>query len=188
MKLIVGLGNPGKRYETTRHNLGFLIVDRIAARTGIALNKQFYFALVGSGAIDGEKIVLAKPQTYMNRSGTAVASLLQEWGMTPDDLVVVNDDLDLPFGRIRIRPGGSAGGHGGLRSISECLAGAPFCRVRVGIGRPPASMEAAEYVLQAFAAAELERLHEIVDRGADSVLCLVRDGLPHAMANFNRAR
>lgn len=187
MKLIVGLGNPGKRYETTRHNLGFLIIDRIAERIGAAFDKVLHAALVGSGTLDGHAFVLAKPQTYMNRSGLAVADLLAEWGMTPDDLIVINDDLDLPFGRIRIRPGGSAGGHGGLRSISDSLGGAPFCRVRVGIGRPPENADAAEYVLEPFGGEERERLAEIIDRGAESVLCLVRDGLERAMANYNRA-
>jgi PTH1 family peptidyl-tRNA hydrolase len=187
VKLIVGLGNPGKQYQATRHNLGFLIVDRIAAQCGIALRTKLHAALVGSGSIEGEKIVLAKPQTYMNRSGTAVAGLLQEFGIAPDDLVVINDDLDLPFGRVRIRPSGSAGGHLGLQSIAESLAGAPFCRVRVGIGRPPQGIEAAAYVLEPFTAAELEQLTEIVDRGAESVKCLVRDGLSRAMADYNRA-
>ena len=187
MKLIVGLGNPGKRYEATRHNLGFLIIDRIAAQRGMALGSKLHDALVGSASIEGEKIVLAKPQTYMNRSGRAVAALLQEFGMAADDLIVINDDLDLPFGRIRIRPGGSAGGHRGLSSITESLAGAPFCRVRVGIGRPPEGMEAAAYVLEPFSAAELEQLSEVVNRGAESVMCLVRDGLEQAMANYNQA-
>lgn len=187
MKLIVGLGNPGKRYEGTRHNLGFLIVDRIAAQRGITLDKKLHDAVVGSGTIEGEKIVLAKPQTYMNRSGSVVADLLQEFGLPPDALVVINDDLDLPFGRIRIRPSGSAGGHRGLASIAESLAGAPFCRVRVGIGRPPEGVEPAEYVLESFSAAESEQLSDIVDRGTESVKCLVRDGLDRAMADYNRA-
>jgi len=187
VKLIVGLGNPGERYESARHNLGFLILDRVAARHGIALRKKLHVALVGSGSIEGEKIALAKPQTYMNRSGAAVAGLMQEFGIGMDDLVVITDDLDLPFGRIRIRPSGSAGGHRGLQSISESLAGAPFCRVRVGIGRPPEGIEAADYVLEPFTAAELERLTEIVDRAAESVTCLVRDGVSAAMASYNRA-
>jgi PTH1 family peptidyl-tRNA hydrolase len=187
VKLIVGLGNPGKRYEATRHNLGFLIVDRIAAQIGIALDHRLHDALVGSGAIEGEKIVLAKPQAYMNRSGSVVAGLLREFALPTDALVVINDDLDLPFGRIRIRPSGSAGGHRGLASITESLAGAAFCRVRVGIGRPPEGADPAEYVLEPFIAAESEQLSDIVDRGAESVKCLVRSGLERAMADYNRA-
>jgi PTH1 family peptidyl-tRNA hydrolase len=186
VKLIVGLGNPGSRYEATRHNLGFLIIDRIAARQRIKLRTELQDALVGTGFIDREEIVLAKPQAYMNRSGPAVASLLQRFGMAADDLIVINDDLDLPFGRIRIRPGGSAGGHRGLASIAESLAGASFCRVRVGIGRPPEGADAAEFVLESFSAEELGQLSEIVERGADSVLCLVRHGVAIAMANYNR--
>lgn len=187
MKLIVGLGNPGKRYEETRHNLGFLIVARLAAQLGIALDRELHDALIGSGTLEGEKIVLAKPQTYMNRSGSVIAGLLGEFGLATDALVVINDDLDLPFGRIRIRPSGSPGGHRGLASITESLAGAPFCRVRVGIGRPPEGADPAQYVLEPFNAAESEQLSEIVDRGVESVKCLVRNGVDRAMADYNRA-
>ena len=174
MKLIVGLGNPGRRYERTRHNLGFLVIDRIAAQNRIELGKIFCDALVGEGALENDKVVLAKPQTYMNRSGESVAPLGREYGIGPEDLIVINDDLDLPFGRIRIRPSGSAGGHRGLVSIMEKLAGAQFHRVRIGIGRPPEGMESAEYVLEPFNAAESEGLDEIVARAAESVSCLVR--------------
>lgn len=187
MKLIVGLGNPGKRYEGTRHNLGFLVVDRLASQNGIVLESNLCDAWVGEGAIEGEKVMLAKPQTYMNRSGQAVGSLLQANGIATGDLVVINDDLDLPFGRIRIRPSGSAGGHRGLISIMESLAGAQFLRVRVGIGRPPEGMEPVEYVLEPFNSNELEGLSEFVARAAESVSCLVRDGIERAMASYNRA-
>ena len=186
MKMIVGLGNPGQRYEVTRHNIGFLIIDRIAAQLGVALDKRHRVAQVGLGSIEGKPVVLAKPLTYMNRSGEAVAALLQELGIATDDLVVISDDLDLPLGRIRIRPSGSAGGHRGLASILESLAGLPFCRVRIGIGRPPEGIEAADYVLEPFTAGEREQLSEIVSRGADSLTCLVRDGLDRAMADYNR--
>ncbi|MGH7855142.1 MAG: aminoacyl-tRNA hydrolase [Candidatus Binatia bacterium] len=187
MKLIVGLGNPGSSYERTRHNLGFLVIDRLAAQLGISLGKRVCDALVGEGAIESEKIVLAKPQTYMNRSGESAAALGREYGIGPEDLIVVNDDLDLPFGRIRIRPGGSAGGHRGLVSIMENLSGAEFHRVRIGVGRPPEGMEPAEYVLEPFDSAELEGLGEVVARAAESVSCLVRDGIERAMASYNRA-
>ena len=187
MKLIVGLGNPGSRYEATRHNLGFLIVDRVAARQGVRLQTELHDALVGTGTIDDEEIVLAKPQAYMNRSGPPVASLLLQFGMIAGDLIVINDDLDLPFGRIRIRPGGSAGGHRGLASVTESLPGASFCRVRVGIGRPPEGMDATQFVLEPFSSEEFGQLSEIVERGADSVLCLVRRGVVMAMADYNRA-
>ena len=187
MKLIVGLGNPGKKYQSTRHNLGFLVIDRLARQNHIEIGKKLYDALVGEWMSNGETIVLAKPQTFMNRSGEAVTGLLAEYGGSADDLVVVYDDLDLPLGRIRIRPQGSAGGHRGIQSIEEHLAGAPFCRVRVGIGRPPEGMDAVNYVLEPFSAAELDALSEIVDRAAASVEFLVTDGVERAMGRFNRA-
>ena len=187
MKLIVGLGNPGKRYERTRHNLGFLVIDRIAVQHGIALEKKFCNAVVGEGAVEGEKVLLAKPQTYMNRSGQAVAALGRDYGIGTVDLLVINDDLDLPFGRIRIRPGGSAGGHRCHFSIMERLPGAPFHRVRIGIGRPPEGVEAVDYVLQPFNPSESEQLDGVVQRAAESVECLLRDGVERAMAYYNRA-
>jgi peptidyl-tRNA hydrolase, PTH1 family len=186
VKLIVGLGNPGDRYERTRHNVGFLVIDRIAARNRIAVDNRFCGAAIGEGVLEGEKIVLAKPQTYMNRSGAAVADLIRKYEIATDDLVVINDDLDLPFGRIRIRPRGSAGGHRGLVSIMESLGDVTFQRIRVGIGRPPEGHEAVEYVLGTFDPSEAERLDEVVQRAAESVECLVRDGIDRAMASYNR--
>ena len=186
MKLIVGLGNPGKKHQRTRHNLGFLVIDRLAQLNHIAIGKKCCDSLIGEWFHRDETIVLAKPQTFMNRSGEAVKGLLAEYRGTADDVVVVYDDLDLPLGRIRIRPQGSAGGHRGILSIQEHLAGAPFCRVRVGIGRPPEGMDAVNYVLEPFSAVELDALSEIVDRAAASVECLVTDGIERAMGRFNR--
>ena len=187
MKLIVGLGNPGKKYSGTRHNLGFWVIDRIAAQRNISVGRQTCDALVGEGMVDGKEIVLVKPQTFMNRCGSAVAELGREYGVGADSLVVINDDLDLPFGRIRIRPSGGAGGHRGLISIMESLAGAQFQRVRVGIGRPPSGMDPADYVLEPFSEPEREQLSELVDRAAESVICLVLHGPERAMAQYNRA-
>lgn len=188
MKLIVGLGNPGARYEPTRHNLGFRIVDRLARANKISVDKVRCEALVGEGGLGEEKLVLAKPQTFMNRSGAAVESLLKEYGIGAEDLVVIYDDLDLPFGRIRIRPSGSAGGHRGVASIIESLAeGAKFNRVRVGIGRPPEGTDRVDFVLQPFNPEELSQLDAVVDRAAEAVVCLVRDGLKRAMELYNRA-
>lgn len=143
--------------------------------------------MTGEWSEDGEIILMAKPQTYMNRSGDSVAELLREFGATPGDLVVVYDDLDLPFGRIRIRVQGRAGGHRGLASIIENLAGAPFARVRVGIGRPPEGVEAADYVLDRFDADQLNKLDELVDKASAAVLTLLEKGTDSAMAEFNRA-
>ncbi len=187
MKLIVGLGNPGKQYEPTRHNLGFLVVDRIAARQGIPLGKRACGALTGEWTREGESITLAKPQTYMNRSGVSVRHLLQALDGTADDLLVVYDDIDLEFGRIRVRPKGRPGGHRGLASITDSLAGAPFARVRVGIGRPPEGIDPADYVLEPFDAMQCDKLDEVVDKASDAVLAVLQRGIETAMREFNRA-
>ncbi len=185
MKLVVGLGNPGKKYERTRHNVGFLIIDRIASQNQIKVRSRRCDALVGEWSSHGEKIVLAKPQTYMNRSGDAVRALMRSFRLTPEDLVVVYDDLDLPFGRIRIRTKGSAGGHRGIASIMESVAGAPFCRLRVGIGRPPEGMDSADYVLEPFSPQESSELEDVLSRAVEALICLLREGHQKAMAQFN---
>lgn len=187
MKLIVGLGNPGKKYQPTRHNIGFLVIDHIAAQQAITVHKKICGALTGEWAQEGETSILAKPQTYMNRSGAAVSDLLRHFNGTPDDLVLIYDDVDLPFGRIRIRTQGSAGGHRGLISIIENLAGASFSRVRIGIGRPPEGIETADYVLQPFDADQAGGLEELVGKAADAVMALLKDGAEVAMREFNRA-
>jgi PTH1 family peptidyl-tRNA hydrolase len=186
VKFVVGLGNPGKKYQPTRHNLGFLVIDRIAGRQAINVREEICGAWTGEWSEGGETIVLAKPQTYMNRSGAAVGDLLRHYHGTPQDLVVIYDDVDLPFGRLRIRTHGSAGGHRGLVSMMENLAGAPFSRIRVGIGRPPAGIETADYVLRPFEANEAAELDEIVNKAADAALALLRDGAEAAMREFNR--
>ncbi|MSP39257.1 MAG: aminoacyl-tRNA hydrolase [Deltaproteobacteria bacterium] len=187
MKLIVGLGNPGEKYQHTRHNLGFFVVDRLAQQNQIVISRQHCDALIGEWSVNGEQVVLAKPQTFMNRSGTAVKGVLEKYHGTSEDLWVVYDDLDLPFGRIRIRTHGSAGGHRGIASILENLAGAPFGRIRVGIGRPPMGMDAAPFVLDSFSIEEKNRLGAILDRTAAAVGCLLQDGAQRAMEHYNRA-
>ena len=184
MKLVVGLGNPGK-YERTRYNIGFLIIDRVAKEKAVVVKRKLCDALVGEWS-NGERILLAKPQTYMNRSGESVRELLQEFRVSAKDLIIVYDDLDLPFGRIRIRPEGSAGGHRGVLSVMESLEGAPFYRVRVGIGRPPEGMEAADYVLEPFSPEEARELDEVISRASEAVICLLQDGVQRAMERFNR--
>jgi PTH1 family peptidyl-tRNA hydrolase len=187
VKLIVGLGNPGNRYEPTRHNLGFRILDRLARLNEVSVDQPRCQALVGEWSCGEEKLVFAKPQTFMNHSGLAVENLLREYGAGTRDLVVIYDDLDLPFGRIRIRPSGGAGGHRGIASIIESLAGAEFNRVRVGIGRPLEGIDPVNFVLQPFGSEELNQLDAVVDRAAEAVTCLVRDGLKRAMDLYNRA-
>ena len=187
MKLVVGLGNPGRKYERTRHNLGFVIVDSIARQNKVTIKKQFFGALVGEWLSDGEKILLVKPQTFVNCSGESVRELMREFRVSAQALVVVYDDLDLPFGRIRIRPRGSAGGHRGVLSIMESLAGAPFYRVRVGIGRPPEVVDSADYVLEPFNCQEVVGLDEVIARASQAVISLLRDGGRRAMEQYNRA-
>jgi peptidyl-tRNA hydrolase, PTH1 family len=185
VKLVIGLGNPGRKYARSRHNVGFLVVEHIAGQNDIGLRTKRSNALVGECSSHSEQIVLAKPQLYMNRSGESVKALIREFHARADDVVVVYDDLDLPFGRIRIRSKGSAGGHRGVASIIDSLAGAPFHRVRVGIGRPPAGMEPADYVLEAFSDQEAAELDDVVTRASEAVICLLRDGSQKAMAQFN---
>lgn len=187
MKIVLGLGNPGKKYERTRHNLGYFVVDRLALEKRIAVNEKKYHSLTGLWHLDGEKILLAKPQTYMNHSGEAARHLLRYLPVEAGDLVVIHDDLDLPFGRIRIRKRGSAGGHRGVSSILEALGEENFFRVRIGIGRPPAGGDPTDYVLERFSAAEAAGLEDVIARAAEAVQCLLEEGSRRAMEKFNRA-
>jgi PTH1 family peptidyl-tRNA hydrolase len=187
VKLVVGLGNPGKKYERSRHNIGFLVIDRMASENDISVKARRCHALIGEWSSRGERIILAKPQLYMNRSGESVKALIREFRGGPEDMVVVYDELDLPFGRIRIRSRGSAGGHRGVASIIESLAGAQFNRVRVGIGRPPGDMDPAEYVLESFSPQEIGGLDEVIARASAAVVCVLHDGSQRAMAQFNSA-
>jgi peptidyl-tRNA hydrolase, PTH1 family len=187
VKLVVGLGNPGKKYERTRHNLGFLVVDHIARQNQVTIKKKLCDALIGEWVNNGERILLVKPQTYMNRSGESVEALLDHFRATPGDLNVIYDDLDLAFGRLRIRPGGRAGGHRGVLSIMESLAGAQFYRVRVGIGRPPDGVDAVDFVLEPFSSQEVKQLDELVSRASEAVVSLLQEGGQRAMEQFNRA-
>lgn len=187
MKLVVGLGNPGRKYERTRHNLGFLIVDQIARQNQVSLQKELCAARVGEWLSDTQETLLVKPQAYMNRSGESVKDLLDHFHSTADDLIVVHDDLDLAFGRIRIRPGGGAAGHRGVLSIMESLGGAQFYRVRVGIGRPPDGIDPTDFVLEPFTPEELGQLDKLVSRAAEAVVTLLHEGAKRAMEQFNRA-
>lgn len=187
MKLVLGLGNPGKEYQRTRHNLGFLVVDRVASEKKIAITKKKYRSLVGDWQEGGEKILLVKPQTFMNRSGDAVRDLIRYLPVELKNLVVIHDDLDLPFGRIRIRDRGGAAGHRGVLSILAALGGEEFLRVRVGIGRPPPGVDPTDYVLRGFNPEEAALLEAVVSRAADAVQCLLAEGFHRAMGKFNRA-
>lgn len=184
MKLVVGLGNPGSRYRRTRHNVGFMVVDRLAARWGVAVVGRRHEAEIGVGAVAGARATLSKPQTYMNASGDAVAKLRRSCRAQTGEIVVVHDDLDLPLGRLRLRVGGSAGGHQGVASLIAAL-GPEFVRVRVGIGRPPGERDPVDFVLEPFTAEESSVVEKAIERAADGVESLLREGIERAMNIFN---
>jgi PTH1 family peptidyl-tRNA hydrolase len=183
--LIVGLGNPGARYEKTRHNLGFMTIDRLAEDLGAQVRREECRAFVGQSEFRGERIELAKPQTFMNLSGESVACLLRKDDRTVETLIVISDDLALPFGKIRIRPKGSHGGQNGLRSIIDCLGTQEFIRVRVGIQPDHPVASASSFVLENFPKSSWDDVEKIVESSADAVLTIVTDGVEKAMAQFN---
>lgn len=187
MKLLVGLGNPGSRYEKTRHNIGFMVVDLIAAELGIGISKKQCQALVGQGIWQGQKVLLAKPQTYMNNSGEAVLELLNYYQDGITDLIVIHDDLDLDFGRIRFKQGGGTGGHNGLKSISHLLNSPDYDRLKIGIGRNPEFMKVESYVLSEFLVNEKKLLPEILHFSVRGLATWVQDGITKAMNSFNAA-
>jgi PTH1 family peptidyl-tRNA hydrolase len=183
--LLVGLGNPGREYRDTRHNVGFQAVDRLCASFGIKLTRLQSKALIGTGLWEGRKIVLAKPQTYMNLSGQAIASLLRFYKIPLSQLLVFHDDIDLPVGTVRIRPGGGSAGQRGLASTIQQLGTQDFPRLRIGVGRPPGQMQAADYVLQNFMPADQELIAVVLDRAVEAARTFVRDGLDKAMNQYN---
>ena len=187
MHLIVGLGNPGSEYEWTRHNVGFLLVDKLAADAGVTVKRRECRSLVGSGVIEGERSKLVKPQTFMNLSGEAVACLVAkgELDEVGESLIVISDDLALPFGTIRLRARGSAGGHNGLKSIIAALETNEFIRLRIGIQPEHPVSDAKKFVLDEFAPAERRAVKEILDRSADAVRSVLRDGIVKAMSLYN---
>ncbi len=184
--VIIGLGNPGKKYERTRHNAGFMAVDVLGRRFGIAVSQEKQHAVIGKGRVESHECVLAKPQTFMNESGRAVAGLLREFYCGPADLLVLHDELDLPLGTIRIKMGGGHGGHNGLRSLIEHIGTADFIRVRIGIGRPAPGMDAADFVLSSFSSEERSAAAEAVDRAAEAAVAIVAQGTTNAMNLFNQ--
>jgi len=185
MKLIVGLGNPGRRYRGTRHNVGWDVIARLAARAGIRVNEDEGFAEVGRGTIGTSRVLLARPYTYMNVSGEAVRDLRRRHRLRPEDILIIVDDIDLPLGRLRLRAAGSAGGHNGLKSIIDALGTTEFPRLRVGIGRPPRGVDPADFVLTRFTAEEQPMVGEALERAADAVETAVTEGLPAAMNRVN---
>jgi PTH1 family peptidyl-tRNA hydrolase len=183
--LVVGLGNPGDGYAGNRHNVGFMVVDLLAERMGARFKAHKARADVVEGRLDGRRVVLAKPRSHMNDSGGPVSSLRDFFKVPMDRLVVVHDELDLPYGALRLKTGGGDNGHNGLKSLRRSLGSGEFHRVRFGIGRPPGRMDAASYVLRDFGAAERKDLGVDVDRTADAVQALVSEGLERAQNTFN---
>ncbi len=184
MIAIVGLGNPGRRYRGTRHNVGSDVVERVAAKLGVRLAGDAW-ARIARARFGRAAVLLAVPETYMNVSGEAVSDLARRRRVRPQDLLVVHDDLDLPLGRLRLKPGNGAGGHNGVRSIIEHLGTKAFPRLRVGIGRPPARVAAETFVLERFTPEERTAIDEAVERAANAALAVVSDGLDAAMNRVN---
>jgi PTH1 family peptidyl-tRNA hydrolase len=184
--LIVGLGNPGAQYEWTRHNLGFMLVDLLARQTGAQVKRLECRALVGLAEIEGERAELVKPQTYMNLSGEAVSCLLAKEGRAASrSLIVISDDLALPFGTIRLRPGGSAGGHNGLKSIIAALKTEEFPRLRIGIRPEHPVSDTKRYVLEEFPKREREEVEKVLERSAEALRTVIKDGIEKAMQQYN---
>ncbi len=185
MKIIAGLGNPGDQYRMTRHNMGFLVLDALAGEAGIAVQKKKFEALLGDGRLGSHRVLLVKPQTFMNLSGQSVRQVVDFYQKTAEDLIVVHDDLDLPFGTVRIKVGGGDGGHKGIRSIMDHLGGGAFTRVRLGIGKPPFKDDTEHYVLQAFPKADLEALAGVVRTACEAVREILDSGVRPAMNRYN---
>lgn len=185
MYIIVGLGNPGQQYAHTRHNVGFDTVDIISKKQNILLNKTRHKALLGEGTCAGERVVLVKPQTFMNLSGESITELVRWYKITISQLVIIYDDIDLEVGKLRIRPQGSAGSHNGMRSIIDKLGKDDFPRVRIGIGMPPMGWDLADYVLSRFLVNEKEIAFQSMMKAADAVEAIIQKGVPDAMNRFN---
>lgn len=183
--LIVGLGNPGPRYENTRHNIGWRALDRLASKHGLTFSKIEHRAQVASGTIHDKRVLLAKPLTFMNLSGDAVAPLARFYKIAPENIIIVHDDLDTPLGLLRVRKGGGHGGQNGVRHIQHRLGTQDIPRIRIGIGRPPGRMDAADYVLTPFRGDETIIAAEIADRAAAAIETWLAEGIDSAMNRYN---
>ncbi len=183
--LIIGLGNPGAEYRQNRHNIGFMVIDQLAQVLSIPLQRVKFKAITGTGKFKGRRVILAKPQTYMNASGESVGALSRYFKVPLNQLMVVHDDLDIPFGSLRIRPMGGTSGQKGMKSIVEKLGSQDFPRMRIGIGRPPGRMDPADYVLQNFKNDELATRDEVLDSATAAIKLFILEGLDRAMNTFN---
>jgi PTH1 family peptidyl-tRNA hydrolase len=186
MKLIVGLGNPGKQYEQTRHNIGFIVIDKIAEKLNMRLDQAKFKGLFGAGFVEGEKVLLLKPLTYMNLSGESIRAIMDFYQIDLDDILVIYDDLDLPAGKIRLRQKGSAGGHNGIKSTISHLGTQEFNRVRVGINRPTNGMAITDYVLGRFIQEEQDLIQEAVERSAEACIEWIKKPFLQVMNTYNQ--
>ena len=186
--LIVGIGNPGRQYETTRHNVGFHTVDVLSKKLGVQMRSRRFKTVHGTGVYQGNQVILAKPQTYVNLSGEAVRSLSKYYGVAPEHIIVVADDVYLDMGAMRIRPSGSAGGHNGLKNIISQLGTDGFPRVRLGTGPQPEGMDLIEFVLRPMTSGERKTMKDIYEEAAEACLVLIKDGAERAMNLFNGKR
>lgn len=184
MYIIAGLGNPGKEYAGTRHNVGYDTVDYLAEKYNVSLNKLKFNSVYGETNINGEKVMLVKPVTFMNRSGIAIKEILSFYKIPSENLIVIYDDIDISAGSLRIRPNGSPGTHNGMKSITEHVGNGNFPRVRVGIGRNP-DMDLADYVLQKFSTADRDKINPIIEKAADAVAEIISGGTDSAMQKYN---
>ena len=185
MYIVVGLGNPGKQYENTRHNVGFNVIDLLAKSNNIEVNKIKHKAIIGEGRIATEKVILVKPQTYMNLSGQTVVDIFQFYKVEPENIIVIYDDIDLETGKIRIRKKGSAGTHNGMRSIIQLLGLDNFPRIRVGVSRPENGQDLASFVLSKFRNEELDAIDDSLEKAALAVEAIVKEGIDKSMNKYN---
>ena len=188
MKIIAGLGNPAAKYEGTRHNTGFAVIDRLAEKYSIRVNTNRQRGLCGAGIIGGEKVLLVKPLTFINLSGECIRPLMDYYKLEPSELLVIYDDISLEIGQIRIRAKGSAGGHNGMKSIIGHLGTQEFPRIKVGVGGKPEQMDLADYVLGHFSQGERKIMEDAVKEAADAVMEAVEEGIDHAMNSHNRKK
>lgn len=185
MYIIIGLGNPTKEYDKTRHNVGFAVIDELAERMNIEVEEKKHRALCGKGMLNGQKVVLAKPQTFMNLSGESVRSIVDFYKVTSEEVIIIYDDISLEPGQLRIRTKGSAGGHNGIKSIIAHLGTQEFPRIRVGIGEKPNRMDLADYVLSRFSKGEQVLMDDAFKEAADAAAMMVSEGADPAMNHFN---
>lgn len=185
LTIIVGLGNPGNKYENTRHNVGFRVIDRISGKYGIKVDRLRHKALTGDGTVNNERVLLVKPQTFMNLSGESVRDIVEWYKVPPENLIVIYDDADLPEGTIRLRPKGSSGTHNGMKSIIYQLQSEDFPRIRVGIGKAPEGWDLADYVLGRFSGEESVVIGQSIERASEAAVAILTGGISTAMNQYN---